>query len=62
MNVFLDFPLLSTFTALVMVFVIIKVVRSMGGTSQSLRKECTNCGETMPLNAGYCRRCGSKAG
>jgi predicted amidophosphoribosyltransferase len=60
MNVFSDFPLLSSFITLVAILLIFRTLRRMGGNSTRAQRECENCGASLPWNAGYCRRCGSK--
>jgi len=60
MNVFFDFPLLSSFITLVAIVLIARTVLRIGGGSRRAGRDCANCGANMPWNAEYCRRCGSK--
>jgi hypothetical protein len=63
MNVFLDFPLLSSFVVIVSIIVIYKVAAFRHGVNQGkAARECQKCGTSSPWNASYCRRCGTKFG
>jgi predicted amidophosphoribosyltransferase len=60
MNVFFDFPLFSSFVTLVAIVIIFRTLKMIGGNSSRAARDCEKCGASMPWNAGYCRRCGSK--
>jgi predicted amidophosphoribosyltransferase len=60
MNVFFDFPLLSSFVMLIAMFAIVRMIFRLSGRHGE--KLCVHCGQTMPWNAVFCRRCGQKLG
>jgi predicted amidophosphoribosyltransferase len=40
--------------------IIFRTLKMIGGNSSRAARDCEKCGASMPWNAGYCRRCGSK--